>query len=453
MSPVSLVPAGTSYEIGDVFTPAAIPTVTFVDRSSHAALKDLKFSLLKGGLVNVYGDTKSGKTVLCCKLLERRNPILLHGDFIRKEEQFWRQLANALAIGDYQIQNSFTQRTDAQTRRALAKFRVFGTEFGGEGGSEAVDTGSEGHEIRTTTEPSDVVRELIRTRRPVIIDDFHRAEKAAREAIIEKCKAFTDHGVVLVLVSIPNELGAPSYQGEKADERVGREAAQRSPLWEKKEIRQIGEKGFAALNVVINDDALDHFTSLAYRNPLLMQLYCLRLCVEKGLEKTSDTEQHWVLSQEEVRNIVRECACGYDASFAAYLGLDSNDEKRWTLQNGKRVNLSVLTTLALAGISIRSPVLPSRLCKRIANLLEPGTKPPLPPHVSQTLGALARRMAENKPPHYMPELQVDEKGCWYITHPFFRVYVQWRLLPQFIDFRPKGARNKLASAPDTREDH
>ena len=68
------LPALTLLEVRDVFRTTGIPVLTFVDRQS-ADFDELRYKLDNRGLVNVHGDSRSGKTVLSLKFLERRNPI------------------------------------------------------------------------------------------------------------------------------------------------------------------------------------------------------------------------------------------------------------------------------------------------------------------------------------------------------------------------------------------
>src|SRR5687768_1127977 len=90
----------SEYQLQDVFTPRKIPTVTWIDRSSHPEYKNLRFNVAAaGGLVNVYGASRSGKTVMCLTLLKDREPVLLHGGLIDTEDQFWSQLAKGLSLG------------------------------------------------------------------------------------------------------------------------------------------------------------------------------------------------------------------------------------------------------------------------------------------------------------------------------------------------------------------
>lgn len=426
----------TVYQLQEVFTPRKIPTVTWIDRSSRPEYKNLRFNVTAaGGLVNVYGASRSGKTVMCLTLLKDKDPVLLNGGLIDTEGQFWSQLAKGLSLGKEMTYETFSERADQQTAEAEARIGLFGAHIGA--GKKAKDSSrsGEGKTIKSITDSFDVVNKIIQSGRPIIIDDFHNIDRDLRETIIQRSKAATDLGATIVLVSIPKELEELVQDDRKRDEKIGRHASQEAPLWTPAEIRQIAELGFRALGIVVNDDAIDTLTQLAYRNPLLMQLYCLRLCFDHDIERTQQQQKTITLKTGEVHRIVREVASNYDTSFSDYLKVNSEDGKNWKLKNETLVNIYTLAGLAIAGVAIQSPVKLATIVDRIEGLLSPDVTPPSTAVVQNALTHITRVMSKRKEAFYKPELQVDGRGYWYITHPFFKVYLQWRLVPQFVDFK------------------
>src|ERR1700749_162384 len=83
----------------DVFTPGGLPSVTYVSRD-HLELESKILDALARGFVFavVTGPTKSGKTVLCQRVLEPYEPEIIDGGPIRSERDFWEHIAYKLNI-------------------------------------------------------------------------------------------------------------------------------------------------------------------------------------------------------------------------------------------------------------------------------------------------------------------------------------------------------------------
>src|SRR5690606_34863785 len=275
-----------------------------------------------GGLVSLYGDSKSGKTVLCLKVLEKHNPILLHGPHIQTEAEFWRIIGNKLNVPSLGIASRSS--SEEQEREREAQVVGGGGPFPGSITRRAAETFAhrEDKGIASTFNygPHEVVEQLRDSRRPVVIDDFHAVPKDVQQGIIMRMKPAIDFGVTLVVVSIPEEIGDMLSGLTRPGEAVARSAKVESPLWEPDEIRQIAEKGFAALNMRVSKIAIDTLTRRAYRNPLLMQDFCLNLCFGLGVERTLSEPTDFEISAADIDRVVAGIAAQYEPGYRAYLG-------------------------------------------------------------------------------------------------------------------------------------
>ena len=89
-----------SVKLKDVFTPGGQPSVTYVGRE-HLRLEDtIKKVLEQCYTLNVVtGPTKSGKTVLCTRVLDSGyKHVVVEGGQIRAEADFWANLAHQLNV-------------------------------------------------------------------------------------------------------------------------------------------------------------------------------------------------------------------------------------------------------------------------------------------------------------------------------------------------------------------
>ena len=83
------------YDTTDVFTPAGVPTVTYVYRGEQDLETQLRRALKTPGLIiSLSGPSKSGKTVLIKKVIPEENLIPISGGSIRSAEMLWDRVLN-----------------------------------------------------------------------------------------------------------------------------------------------------------------------------------------------------------------------------------------------------------------------------------------------------------------------------------------------------------------------
>ncbi len=147
----------------------AIPDTTLVDRSNSPEGHNIRSALSKRGFcARLCGPTKSGKSVLLHQILGARNPIYLSGGLIRNLQLFFGYLAVKV-----------------------------------EGGQMLGD------------DEATIMERVLASKRPIVIDDFHRVNFPTRRAIVNRIQAFLDAEVNVVLVSWTD------IEGEKIDSDPG----------------------------------------------------------------------------------------------------------------------------------------------------------------------------------------------------------------------------------------
>lgn len=88
-----------SLKLKDVFTPGGIPSITYVDRQGLQLEEKIRNALVRGFAINVVtGPTKSGKSVLCHRVLGERKLITVEGGQVQSEEEFWSHIAHQLSL-------------------------------------------------------------------------------------------------------------------------------------------------------------------------------------------------------------------------------------------------------------------------------------------------------------------------------------------------------------------
>ena len=88
------------YNIEDIFRPTSFPEHTYVDRII-ADEDSYEFRLKKalrsaGRLISITGTSKSGKTVLCHKIVDSDLLIDISGAQITSKEDLWNQIAEKI---------------------------------------------------------------------------------------------------------------------------------------------------------------------------------------------------------------------------------------------------------------------------------------------------------------------------------------------------------------------
>ena len=419
-----------SYEVRDVFRTTGVPSVTFVERK-NPAFDELKYKLDGRGLVNVYGDSRSGKTVLTLKLLERRHPIVLYGPHIQSIDNFWKVLSRRLKMpNDVTITR---QREEEEKLKAGISVSIPG--ISAKLGAERGKTRAWEIEESYSSDTHEVVEKLIEVQRPLVIDDFHSVDKALQDAIVAQLKPALDHAETIVFVSVPeqtediiNRLNSSGVL--KGGEIKARSTEHENPLWTPEEIKEIAAKGFAALNVQIDEDTIETLTHNAYRNPLLMQRYCQRLCHILKVERTQGETKRITVLSAKVDEILRYIAAEYEETYSHYLQIKDTSGIRWRLSSGKEINTYLFVLVALASIPINKPFKLRTIRDRMKTHVKREADLPSSAKISEALIGLVSRMRGKE--EYEAPLRYDlEKGHAYVTHPFFKVFLQWKVLPEY----------------------
>jgi hypothetical protein len=76
----------------EVFTPNKVPTITYVQREEQAESKTRDAFAIPNVVVSLSGPSKSGKTVLINKVVEKDHLITISGASIRQPDDLWNKV-------------------------------------------------------------------------------------------------------------------------------------------------------------------------------------------------------------------------------------------------------------------------------------------------------------------------------------------------------------------------
>lgn len=268
------------YKLKEVFAAGGVPTVTYVDRAELELEKRIERALERGFTFNVVtGPTKSGKSVLCQKVLGDAKLIQIEGGQVENAEEFWSQLGHFLQIA----------ATETTTDKASGKVSVSAKPGwfvdslmkltgGVELGAESSNTKQFVKSLKIAA-----IEALIKSDAVLLIDDFHYIPSATQKEIIQSFKKPVADGLKLFFLAVPHR-GFDPINVEKEVE--GRFKHIKIPTWDMTHLTKIATLGFPALNVKCDNTKIADIASQATRNPLLMQEICAELCLENGVKET-----------------------------------------------------------------------------------------------------------------------------------------------------------------------
>lgn len=270
-------------KVTEVFTPTDVPTFTYVERSTHKFEQRLReaFSIPKM-IISISGPSKSGKTVLVNKVIEKDNLIQVSGASITTPEDLWTKVlawmgsASSVAVSE---SGNITGDVSATVGGKA------GIPFIAEGKADVTGTiSAETGTSTTKTIASDnlqrVVKDIANSEFSVFIDDFHYIDKSVREAIGRHIKEAAERGVRIITASVPHRADDVVRSNP---ELRGRVTAIDMHYRSGDELEQIMRRGFDVMNMDVAPAVSRSLTKEAFGSPQLMQAICLNFCFENGI--------------------------------------------------------------------------------------------------------------------------------------------------------------------------
>ena len=195
-----------NYSAEMIFQPKSYPVYTYVDRSlgNSTYEKRMKRAIrTPGNLVVVSGASKSGKTVLCHRVVADREIVDLSGSQIREADDFWEQIAEKLEVPT-EIQITESQGESARTSTKGEGKVSFG--ISGSLSRQAEKAHTTGNSIakKSVRNNTQMMRNLIQEGKVLVIDDFHYIEPEVKQYIVRTLKTELFHGLKAVILTLPH---------------------------------------------------------------------------------------------------------------------------------------------------------------------------------------------------------------------------------------------------------
>ena len=239
----------------DVFKPGTYPEHTYVDRISDDKMfsyeERLNMALaLEGFLVCITGPSKTGKTVLCEKVIGLDNIVSLNGNDFEKSGNFWGAIAIKAGIPLSGTQGSTnTVNMPAESiMQAVTQSYVVNKDV--------------------------VVKYFIDNNKVLVLDDFHYASDEMQYEAACQLKDVIRRNFKAVVISLPHRSDDPLRLNPDLNGRI--QFIELLP-WTSEELIQIPQKGFKKLNIQVSPEILSRMTLESSNSPQLMQYICFNI--------------------------------------------------------------------------------------------------------------------------------------------------------------------------------
>ena len=271
-------------KLREVFAPGGMPSVTYVGREHLRLEERILRAVSRGYSFNVVtGPTKSGKSVLCHKVLDKSKLVTLEGGQITSDEDFWDQLAHRMQVA------AEVTKTERESESISGEVSA-GWNLGGLLSFKTkADIGSGRDSTRqyVTALKIACIDAMLDNNAILLIDDFHYLDSGVQKNIIQSFKAPVMKGLTVFLLAVPHRAFDPITVENEVE---GRFKHIDIPTWEMDDLEKIAELGFPALNIVCASTIAKQMAQQASRNPLLMQEICAELCLENNISERLDRE-------------------------------------------------------------------------------------------------------------------------------------------------------------------
>lgn len=409
-------------KIEDVFNPKSFPEKTYVSRvfNGKESLEDrlVRALSMKGNLVFVSGASKSGKTVLCRKVIPQDKVVNLSGVQISSKEAFWQHIAEQLPVSDRVTITNANNIENTNSYTGKVGINV-GVEFAGNGTKQhAASSLSQVSIVNNRTERQ-IVKYMLDNNKVLLIDDFHYASEEAQYYVARVLKTELFNGLKAVVVSLPHRCDEVILRNP---DLIGRTMLVEMPPWNTSDLEKIAVTGFGLLKMQLPQDLLKKIALESISSPQLMQENCFYLAYflqKETLTATSDLIKRCFQT-------VAENYASYDVLFEAVrLGPPRGRGKRklYLLKEGMKVDIYCLLLCAFKVDPPVEKIDMDDLKQRLISVLAVNEVMPTVSQLSATINKIVAKIEST-----FPGLDVlaYKNQCLYILDPFFLFTLRWK---------------------------
>lgn len=396
----------------EVFVAGGQPTVTYVDRQEQHVERLLARAIAAPNqIVSLSGPSKTGKTVLCRKVLERREFIWVDGGKITSANGLWDFVCSEFNVPhEYQI----TDLNQEEVSVGLAAILT------ANGSQLKAETLTEVHKIDTMTSAIETMRDRKIT---LVIDDFHYLEQDVRTEVMRNVKGAVFSGLKVVLLSVTHRV----FDAIKAEnELTGRITSVTLPEWEADDLRKIPVIGLKALGAICPPPLLEVLCEECQNNPFLLQKFCWELCFDSDIDEARALRRYTIDESYDSKAMFVRIA--KDAGLPIYQKLSAGPQSRKVragrpLKSGGEADIYQATLQAIAETGPKQTITYDELRSSLNDILSDNV-----PQKHEVTSALKHLTKISREIGAESAIDWDEDSREVtIADPYLRFYLRWQI--------------------------
>ncbi|AET57996.1 ATP-binding protein [Paenibacillus terrae] len=394
-----------SYE---VFIPGAFPTYTYVSRNTPDTSYSYEFRLAQslktiGYLTSIIGPSKTGKTVLCEKVIGQDKIVDLTGNDFKHSEDFWVTVAKKVGLS---LESNHTERRGIE----------------GEGTTGLIEKKSTAITESFRSGKDKIIQYFNENNLVLVLDDFHYAPGDMQLEMAYQLKDAIRKQFRTIVISLPHRADDAI---RKNPDLSGRLNLINIEPWQLDELSEIATTGFQSLGMNIDLDYAKDIALESLASPQLMQSICLNLAIQLDVDHNRENAQITSKIQLEeaykmttinlsYKDVVRKLKAGPNPR--------GQQRKTYKLVTGEDADIY---ELLIKAISLNPPEISisiDDMKKRIDELISDGNDKPDKPKVKSAIEQVQSIMQNSESIYQVFEYK-DEKI--HILEPHFLFYLRW----------------------------
>jgi len=396
------------FRSNEVFKPGAFPEHTYVSRLSAESTYTYEFRLEQalntvGFLTSIIGPSKTGKTVLCEKVIGISNIVSLTGNDFTTRESFWITVAKkaGLSVEGEQIQYKTIE---------------------GECFKGTTESKSSSLSERYLTNKDQVIEYFREKNLVLILDDFHYAPPDLQYEMSYQLKDAIRKELKAIVISLPHRADDAI---RKNPDLSGRLNLINIEPWQPTALKEIAIKGFKKLGVTIDNNSASNLAVESLTSPQLMQSICLNLALILKLDQADEIQEITDSSLLEQAYEVTTLNLPYmDVAKRLKAGPPTRGQKRKTfdLINGEKCDIYDLLLRAIAVDPPSISISLDDLKRRVDSLLRDIASKPDRNKIKSSIEQVQVIIDNSDPITKVFEWKDNEI---YILDPLFLFYLRW----------------------------
>jgi hypothetical protein len=388
----------------EVFKPGLFPEYTYISRMSSEVMFSYEFRLeqaLKtpGYLTSIIGPSKTGKTVLCEKVIGLDNIVSITGSDFKKSADFWTIVAIKVGLaveGEYS--NVSTLKESINNENVQIKSSTSREKY---------------------ISNKDLVIDYFKSNNLVLVlDDFHYASEALQFDIAYQLKDAIRKEFKAIVISLPH----------RADDAIRKNADLSGRLnliniepWKKEELKEIAVVGFNKLGIDIDHFVADRIATESLTSPQLMQSICLNLSLLSKIDETYkldialiEKSYRFTTVNLPYKEVINKLQTGPSTR--------GQKRKKYKISNGYEIDVY---GIVLEAIALDPPLISitiDELKDRVDELIESSNDKLDKNKLKTTLQAIQDIMTNSAAIYQVFEWKDDQV---YILEPLFLFYIRW----------------------------